>query len=163
MARMQTYTQNMKYLLLSHGNKGYVNVIHCYIIPTLPALFLYRCNCTIHYSITSQKTSVVSLWEPQISQWLQFYNCCIYFICKCYSCMFVCMTSYGTTCGLANFTDTSALEIRILWSCISPRLEIGLFKVLTNTNWVPIESTVLWRTLCCLNPLQFSTRICPTL
>jgi hypothetical protein len=90
----------------------------CYIICILPVLFLYRCNCTSQCSITFQKTSVVSLWEPHISQWLQFYNCSIYFICKCCSFIFLCMTSYSTTCGFGNFTDMSALEIWILWSCI---------------------------------------------
>jgi hypothetical protein len=142
---VQTYTQNMKYSLLSHGNKGYVNMIHCCIIRILPVLFLFWCNCAIQCSITSQKTSVVSMWEPQISQWLQFYNCGIYFICKLWSCMFVCMTSYGTTCGLANFTDMSALEIWILWNClISPRLEIGPL-----IRYWPIQIKCLLRVLFC--------------
>jgi hypothetical protein len=33
-----THTQNMYYLLLSHGNNGYANATQCYVIRILPVL-----------------------------------------------------------------------------------------------------------------------------
>jgi hypothetical protein len=35
-----THTQNMKYLLLFHGNSGYANALQWYVTRTLPLLFL---------------------------------------------------------------------------------------------------------------------------
>ena len=36
--RLQTHTQNMKYVLLFHGNSGYANASQFYVIRTLPVL-----------------------------------------------------------------------------------------------------------------------------
>jgi hypothetical protein len=40
--RTHTHTQrNMSYLLLFHGNSGFINEPHCYILRTLPLLLNY--------------------------------------------------------------------------------------------------------------------------
>jgi hypothetical protein len=40
-ARLQTHTENILYLMLLHGNYGYVNAPQCYVIRTSPPLFYY--------------------------------------------------------------------------------------------------------------------------
>ena len=39
-ARIQTYTQNMQYLSFLCCNNGYANVPQCYVLRTLPVVFL---------------------------------------------------------------------------------------------------------------------------
>ena len=39
--RLQANTQNMSYLLLFHSNNGYTNMLRCYVIRTLPVLYVF--------------------------------------------------------------------------------------------------------------------------
>jgi len=60
--RKQTRTHNIEYLWLFYGNKGYTNMSQCYVMCTLPILFLI-----LAAKVGLKLKTLLHTWQPPCS------------------------------------------------------------------------------------------------
>ena len=120
----------MKYLLLFHGNNGYANAPECYVIRTLPVLWVFSSYCSFWVPFIL----VYALFPSMLAQFL-LKGILIMIIVLPLSALKLSMVDLGTSW---NFVLWYLVECKVTgWlPCeYSPDLSFRLPYIMSNWNW----------------------------